>query len=153
MLPSGVAFVGVQGGQLQEIEVLVDPRRMAARNLALSDVATALANSNVLSVVGRIQDHNKLLLLALDDTLRQAHQVRDTVVQAGPGGVVRVGDIAQVGDSVTPQWIRIGEDGHPAVQFQVYQQPNANSVAISAAVRQALATFQPQTPAGITLSN
>jgi len=149
----GVAFVSVQGGQLQEIEVLVDPRRMAARNLALSDVATALANANVLSVVGRIQDHNKLLLLALDDTLRQAQQVRDTVVQAGPGGVVRVGDVAQVGDSVTPQWIRIGEDGHPAVQFQVYQQPNANSVAISAAVRQALAAFQPQMPAGITLSN
>jgi len=149
----GVAYVGVQGGQVQEVEVLVDPRRLAARNLALSDVANALANANVLTVVGRMQDHDKLLLLAIDDTLRQVEQVRNTVVQASPGGVVRVGDVAEVGDSVMPQWIRIGEDGHPAVQFQVYQQPNANSVAISASVRQALAAFQPQMPAGITLSN
>ena len=149
----GVAYVGVQGGAVQEVQVLVDPHRLAGRNLALSDVATALAKANILTVVGRIQDHDKLLLLALDDTLRRVEQVRDTVVQAGPGGVVRVGDVAEVTDGVVPQWIRVGEDGHPAVQFQVYQQPNANSVAISAAVREALADFRPQMPAGITLSD
>ena len=74
----------------------------------LSDVATALGKANVLSVVGRLQDHDKLLLLALDDTMRQAQQVRETVVQAGPGGVVRIGDIAAVQDGVVPQWTRVG---------------------------------------------
>ena len=149
----GVSHVSVQGGEVAEVEVLVDPHALAMRGLALSDVATALGKANVLSVVGRLQDHDKLLLLALDDTMRQAQQVRETVVQAGPGGVVRIGDIAAVQDGVVPQWTRVGEDGHPAVQFAVYQQPNANSVALSAAVRQALAGFQPQMPAGVTLSN
>ena len=149
----GVSHVSVQGGEVAEVEVLVDPHALAMRGLALSDVATALGKANVLSVVGRLQDHDKLLLLALDDTMRQAQQVRETVVQAGPGGVVRIGDIAAVQDGVVPQWTRVGEDGHPAVQFAVYQQPNANSVALSAAVRKALAGFQPQMPAGVTLSN
>jgi len=149
----GVSHVSVSGGQIAEIEVLVDPHRLAARGLALSDVAAALAKANVLTVVGRMQDHDKLLLLALDDTIRQIGQVRDTIVQAGPGGVVRVGDLAEVRDGVVPQWIRVGEDGHPAVQFDVYQQPTGNSVAISAAIRKALAAFQPQMPPGITVSN
>jgi len=149
----GVSHVSVSGGQIAEIEVLVDPHRLAARGLALSDVAAALAKANVLTVVGRMQDHDKLLLLALDDTIRQIGQVRDTIVQAGPGGVVRVGDLAEVRDGVVPQWIRVGEDGHPAVQFDVYQQPTGNSVAISAAVRKALAAYQPQMPPGVTLSN
>lgn len=149
----GVGHVGVQGGQVQEIEVLVDPQRLAARGLALSDIAAALGKANVLTVVGQMQDHDKLLLLALDNTLRQVEQVRDTVVQAGPGGVVRVGDLGEVRDGVVPQWTRVGEDGHDAVQFQVYQQPNANSVAISAAVQKALAAFQPQMPPGVVLSN
>jgi len=148
----GVSHVAVNGGQVQEVQVLVDPHRLAARGLALSDVATALGKTNVLTVVGRMQDHDKLLLLALDDTMRQIGQVRDTVVQAGPGGVVRVGDLAEVQDGVQPQWLRVGEDGHAAVQFEVYQQPSGNSVAISAAVRKALAAFQPQMPSGITLS-
>ena len=148
----GVAHVGVQGGQVEEIEVLVDPHRLAAHGLALSDVALALSKANVLSVVGRMQDHDKLLLLALDDTIRQIAQVKATVLQSGPGGVVHVGDVAEVRDGAQPQWIRIGEDGHPSVQFQVYQQPSGNSVAISAAVREALADDRPQMPAGVTIT-
>ncbi len=149
----GVSYVGVQGGAVEEVDVLVDPHRLAARGLALSDVALALGKANVLTVVGRMQDHSKLLLLMLDNTTRQIEQVRNTVIQGGPGGVVRVGDVADVGDGVVPQWTRISEDGQPAVQFQVYQQPDGNTVAIAAAVRKALAAYQPQLPAGVTLFN
>ncbi len=147
----GVSHVGVQGGQLREFEVLANPHLLAMHGLALSDVATALGKANVLTVVGRIQDHDKLLLLALDDTMRQLEEVRDTVLQGGANGVVRVGDIAEVRDGVMPQWIRVGESGSPAVQLQIYQQPSANNVAIAAAVRQALATFQPRLPPDVKL--
>ena len=147
----GVSYVGVNGGQLREVEVLVDPHLLAMHGLALSDVALALSKSNVLTVVGRMQDHDKLLLLALDDTMRQIQQVRDAVVQAGSGGVVRVGDLAEVQDGIVPQWIRVGESGAPAVQIQIYQQPTANNVAIAAAVRKALAEFQPRLPPDVKL--
>jgi len=149
----GVSFVGVQGGEVQEVQVLVDPQRLAARGLALSDVAAALGKSNVLNVVGQMQDHSKLLLLTLDNTARQAEQVRSAVIHGGPGGLVRVGDVAEVADGVVPHWTRVGEDGRPAVQFQVYQQPDGNTVAIAAAVRKALADYQPLLPAGVTLAN
>ena len=149
----GVSFVGVEGGAIQEVDVLVDPHRLASRGLALGDVATAIGKANVLTVVGLLQDHSKLLLLTLDNTARQIEQVRNAVVQGSPGGVVRVGDVADVKDGVMPQWTRVSEDGFPAVQFQVYQQPDGNTVAIAAAVRKALADFQPQLPAGVTLAN
>ena len=122
-------------------------------------MASALGKGNVLTVVGRMQDRSKLLLLAVDNTTRQLEQVRNTVVQGsagsqgGTGGIVRVGDVAEISDGVVPQWTRVSEDGRPAVQFQVYQQPDGNTVAIAAAMRQALAAFQPQLPAGITLAN
>jgi multidrug efflux pump subunit AcrB len=147
----GVSYVGVQGGEIREVEVLVDPHRLALHGLALSDVATALGRANVLSVVGRMQDHDKLLLLALDDTMRQLAQVRDTVLQGGANGIVRVGDVAEVRDGVVPRWIRVGESGRPAVQIQIYQQPNANNVAIASAVRDALADFQPRLPPDVKL--
>jgi multidrug efflux pump subunit AcrB len=149
----GVAYVGFQGGAIQEVEILVDPHRLAARGLALSDVAAGLGKSNVLNVVGRLQDHSKLLLLMLDNTARQLDQVRDTVIQGSPGGVVRVGDVAEISDGIVPQFTRVSEDGRPAVQFEVYQQPDGNTVAIAAAVRKALAGYQPQLPAGVTITN
>jgi multidrug efflux pump subunit AcrB len=149
----GVAYVGLQGGDVQEVQVLVDPHRLAARGLALSDVAAALGRANVLTVVGQMQDHLKLLLLTVDNTARQVEHIRDTVVQGGPSGLVRVGDVADVRDGVVQQWTRVSEDGRPAVQFQVYQQPDGNTVAIAGAVRKALAAYQAQLPAGVTLAN
>jgi multidrug efflux pump subunit AcrB len=147
----GVSYVGVQGGQLREVQVLVDPHRLALNGLSLADVATALGKSNVLTVVGRMEDHDKLLLLALDDSMRQIAQVRDTVVQAGAGGIVRVSDLADVQDGVVPQWIRVGENGSPAVQLQIYQQPSGNNVAIAAAVREALTDYRPHLPPDVKL--
>ena len=149
----GVSHVAVQGGQLREVQVLVDPHRLAMHGLALADVANVLGRANVLTVVGRMQDHDKLLLLALDDTMRQIEQVRDSVVQAGPTGIVRVGDLADVQNGVVSQWIRVGEDGSPAVQVQIYQQPNANNVAIATGVREALADYQPRLPPDVRLVN
>ena len=149
----GVAYVGLQGGDVREVQVLVDPHRLVARGLALSDVAAALGRSNVLTVVGQMQDHLKLLLLTVDNLAHQIEPIQDTVVQSGPGGLVRVGDVADVRDGVVQQWTRVSEDGHPAVQFQVYQQPDGNTVAIAAAVRKALATYKAQLPVGVTLAN
>ena len=137
----GVKRVGVEGGETPEVHVLVDPHQLAARGLALSDVVTALHNAGVVSAVGRLQDHDKLYLVLVNDTIRRLAQIRDTVVSAGPGGVVTVGDIARVTNSFVPQWVRVTQDGKPAVLFNVYEQPSGNAVRIAAAVRRTLAQF------------
>jgi CzcA family heavy metal efflux pump len=149
----GVARVDVLGGAQQEIQVLIDPHRLDAHGLALSDVTAALGAANTLAAVGRLEDHDKLYLIVSNNTLRHLEEVRDVVVQAGDNGVVRIGDVAQVVDGVEPQWTKLDEDGMPAVLFQVYEQPDGNSVQIAQMVHQKLATFRPQMPAGVKLSN
>jgi multidrug efflux pump subunit AcrB len=62
-----------------------------------------------------------------------------------------VRDVATVQDGVVPQWIRVVEDGKPAVLFNVYEQPDGNAVQIAAAVRAKLAAFT--LPPGVHLVN
>src|SRR5579871_5389256 len=50
----GVARVVVQGGRVPEIAVDVDPRKLAAYRLSLTDIDQALAQTNVVRAVGRI---------------------------------------------------------------------------------------------------
>ena len=57
---SGVAGVDVLGGAPREIAVDVDPARLAALNLTLADVATALSASNTVQGVGKIEDRHRL---------------------------------------------------------------------------------------------
>ncbi|MEJ0092836.1 MAG: efflux RND transporter permease subunit [Methylocella sp.] len=148
---SGLSRVGVQGGAAQEIEVETDPNKLAVYGLSFTDVTTALAAANVLQAVGKIEDHDKLYLVVSDHTLATLATIRDVVVRSDPTGVVRLRDIATIRDGVVPQWLRVVEDGRPAVLFNVYEQPDGNAVQIAADVKTALAGFS--LPAGVTMKN
>lgn len=147
----GLAKVAVQGGEQREIEVEADPHKLDAYGLGFSDVTAALAGANVLQAVGKIEDHDKLYLVVSDHTLATLDKIRDVVVRTDSAGVVRLRDLATVKDGFVPQWIRVVEDGRPAVLFNVYEQPDGNAVQIAAAVKAALSGFK--LPPGVVLKN
>ncbi len=148
---AGLARVDVQGGETAEVEVLADPHRLAAYGLGMTDLADALAKGNVLQAVGQLQDNHKLYLVVADRSISKTDAVGDVVVRSDPAGVVRVRDVATVRDGVVPQWIRVVEDGRPAVLFNVFEQPDGNAVQIAQAVRAKLASFH--LPDGVRLVN
>jgi multidrug efflux pump subunit AcrB len=147
----GLARVSVQGGAVEEVQVLADPHRLDAFGLGMSDLVAAIGAGNVLKAVGHVQDHDKLYLVVSNSDLHQLAQLRDIVVRSDAGGIVRLRDVAQVQDGAMPQWIRIGADGKPAVLFNIYQQPDADTVQIATDVRQRLAAYP--LPAGLHLAN
>ena len=150
---TGVAQVNVQGGEVGELHADVDPGRLRALNLSLGEVAAAVSHAASIKAMGRISDHYKLFLLLADNQPKTVTALRDIVVRAGPGGVVRLGDVATVSLDHVPQWIRVNADGQNAVLMQVYQQPDGNSVQIAGDVKQRLADYAPQMPAGVRIAN
>ena len=147
----GLAKIGVQGGEQREIQVEADPHKLDSYGLGFNDVTTALAVANVLQAIGKLEDHNKLYLVISDHTLETLDEIRDVVIRADTAGVVRLRDIATVKDGFVPQWIRVVEDGKPAVLFNVYEQPDGNAVQIAASVKAALSGFK--LPPGVVLKN
>ena len=139
---TGLARVGVQGGDTAEVEVLADPQRLGAYGLAMTDLAAAIRSGNVLSAVGQVQDRGRLSLVIADRSIASAAQVGAIVVKATPTGVVHVRDVATVQDGAVPVWRRIVEDGRPAVLFNIYEQPDGNAVQIAKSVQAKLATLK-----------
>ncbi len=135
----GVARVGVDGGSVREYRVTVDPAKLASHNLALSDVTTALSGANVLTAVGRLEDHFKLYLVVAEAQFKNLDEIGQTVVHAGPGGVTLLEQVATVDRAVSPQYIHSTADGHDCVLVNVFQQPGGNTVEIAAGIRSALA--------------
>ncbi|HXR19818.1 MAG TPA: efflux RND transporter permease subunit [Steroidobacteraceae bacterium] len=138
----GLARVDVQGGAIDEVEVLADPHRLEAYGLGLADLVTAVTEGNALQAVGRVQDHDKLYLVVSNSDLRQLRALEELVVRSDAAGIVRLRDVAQVRDGSVPQWIEVSEDGEPAVLFNVYEQPDGNAVQIAADVRARLAALK-----------
>jgi CzcA family heavy metal efflux pump len=149
----GVARVQVQGGDLAEYHVDVDLAKLRAYGLSTADVARALAQAAAIQGLGRLEDHYKLYLILADNQPAGVAAIQRIVVRAGAGGVVSVGDVAQVAESRVPQWIRVNADGQDAVLLSVYQQPDANSVDIARQVAARLAEYAPRMPPGVRVAN
>ncbi len=147
----GVARVEVQGGQIGEYHVDVNPARLQALGLSFQDIANALAEQNVFTSVGRLEDHYQLYLTVADSQLKNPQDIGNVVVKHGPDGIVRLRDIAKVTASVVPRWVSVRADGQPAVLVNIYQQPGGNTVAIARAVAAKLAANRDRLPGDVTL--
>ena len=150
---TGVAHVDVQGGEVAEFHADVDPHKLRALGLSLADVTKAVSNAATIQAMGRVSDHYKLYLLLANNQPTTLAALGDIVVRAVPGGVIRLQDVARVSLSHVPQWIRVNADGQNAVLLQIYQQPGGNSVQIANDVKQKLADYAPQLPAGVHIAN
>ena len=149
----GVTRVDVLGGAQEEYRVTVDPAKLTSYGLSLSDVAQALSASNVVSAVGRLEDHYKLYLVVSDTRFKNLAEIQNTVLRSGKSGVVLLEDVAAVSSQTAPQWTRVTADGHDAVIFQIYQQPGGNTVEIARELKTTLAGFTSQLPPRIKIAN
>jgi CzcA family heavy metal efflux pump len=149
----GVSRVQVIGGTIEEYRVTVDPMKLKAYELSLDDVAKSLSGANVISAVGRLEDHYKLYLVVSDTRLQNLNHIRQTILKTGANGLVRLSDVAAVNQSTVPGWTRVTADGKNAVLFSVYQQPGSNSVQIAKDVKTRLANYKAQVPAGVNIAN
>lgn len=149
----GVARVGVVGGEQEELRVTVDPAKLASFGLSMSDVSKALSASNIVTAVGRIEDHYKLYLGVSDTRFTDPSTISMTALRSGKDGVVLVEDVATVARQTAPKWTRVTADGHDAVIFQIYQQPGGNTVEIDSELKAKLARYGPHLPKNIKISN
>ncbi|WP_298263610.1 efflux RND transporter permease subunit [Acidocella sp.] len=147
----GIRRVGVLGGQTPEVQVRVDPAKLQAYNLTLTDVATAISAANTIDAVGRLQDNDLLYLAISNNAFQSVQSVRDVTLRLAGGGILRLSDIATVTLGAKPEWLLIDNNGQPAVTFDVYQQDSADSLGMERAVSQKLASFMKTQPDTIHL--
>ena len=150
---NGVSRVLVQGGDREEYHVTVDPAQLQAYGLTLGDVAKALSAANIVTAVGRLEDHYKLYLVMSDTRLTDLEQIGRIILRSGPDGLVRLEEVANIQSDVVPQWLRVTADGHEAVLVNVYQQLGSNTVQIARDIKAKLASFHSQLPKDVRISN
>lgn len=148
----GISRVQVQGGKISEYHVDVDAAKLRALNLSLSDVTRAVKQAASIKALGRITDHYKLDLVLANNQPDSIAALQKIVLRASSGGVVTVGDVAQVSASVKPQYVRVTADGQQAVLLSIYQQPDGNSVQIGRDVKAKLAGYSSQMPKGVKVA-
>jgi hydrophobe/amphiphile efflux-1 (HAE1) family protein len=148
---SGVAQVQVFGAQKYAVRVQVDPNALAAMGIGLDQVRDAIAAANSNKPVGSLSGPRQSLTLEASGQLTEAAGYRPLIVAYRKGNPVRLGDVAQVLDSVendkTASWL----NGQRSILLAVQRQPDANTVAVVDAIKHELPQLQAMLPASVQL--
>ena len=147
----GVAQVTRVGGVSREINVLVDPDRLAARGLTASQVNDALRGVQTDAPGGRAQVGGREQNVRILGTASSVAQLRALNIPTGGGGFVKLSDVADIGDGASEVRGFARLDGRPVVGFQVSKTKEASDVVAEDAIVAKLAEMEKTHP-GVTFT-
>jgi HAE1 family hydrophobic/amphiphilic exporter-1 len=142
----GVAAVEVNGGEVRELQVNLDPRRLEALNLPITEVAARLAADNLDVPGGQVRRDGKAVSLRTQGQYQSASEIEHVILRSAGGSTVRVKDVGTVVDGYEDRLSTTRLDGADAVSFSVRKQSGANTVDVQNKIDAALARLAPQFP-------
>lgn len=127
----GVGSVEVAGGQVRELQVVVDQDRLAAYGLAMSDIVAAVAGENRDIAAGNVTSETFDVMAKTDGRFRSVADVEDVLVPLPNGrDRIRLSDVAKVRDGHAEQRLFVRLNGQPAVRLTVSKLPGSNTVRV-----------------------
>lgn len=149
---AGVRTVTVQGGQVPEFHIIPNLALMRNAGVTISDLVTAVQQSNIIQSPGLYEDHHELILGLIGAQVHDAEQLGNLMVKTTTGGApVHISDVATVERSVEPTYTIVAANGQPAVLINIARQPSSNTVAVADAVTQKLQQLEKALPQGVTI--
>ena len=142
----GVASVNLVGGRAPEFHVVVDPTRLQAAGLGLSQVTDAIGRNNVIAPSGMHEENHTLYLTVVDARARKLEDIGRIVVAVVRGVPIRVQDVAQVQPGEEPVFNIVTADGVNAVLLNIRSQPDGSTLDIARALQEEVRALRQELP-------
>src|SRR4051794_26948212 len=149
---AGVGLVSLSGGQRPAVRVQANPLALAANNLGLEDVRTAITAANVKRAKGSLDGPNRAYTIDANDQLSSAPQYKSIVVAYRNGAPIYLSDVADVVDGAENARLAAWMNEVPAVILNIQRQPGANVIEVVDRIKQQLPQLQASLPASIDVA-
>ncbi|MBD2130882.1 efflux RND transporter permease subunit [Microcoleus sp. ZQ-A2] len=148
----GVASVDVAGGVQEEVLVQIDPNRLQALGIGLTNVLDALEERNLDVSGGRLRGESSEPLTRTVGRFGDAREIRNlsfevsrtetssnlepfNIQPSNPQPRVYLRDFAEVIDGTEDQRVFVFLNGEPAVKVSITKQPDANTIQVVEGVK------------------
>ncbi|MBD3740468.1 MAG: multidrug efflux RND transporter permease subunit [Stenotrophomonas sp.] len=148
----GVGLVSLAGGQRPAVRIQVNPAALAANNLGMDHIRTAIAAANVNLPKGSFDGPIRAVMLDANDQMRSVDEYRALVLAWRDGAPLRLGDVATITDGAENRQLAAWSGTTPAVLVNIQRQPGANVIAVVEQVRTLLPQLQATLPAGVQMN-
>jgi len=171
---TGVGLVTIEGNQKPAVRVRVNPAAIAARNISLEDIRTALNQNNVNAPKGSFDGLRQAYAIGANDQIFSAEQYAEMIIAYKNGTPVRLKDVGEVIDDVEnvrlAAWVDAPNEAiihtsapkrksadatiqqKSAVILDIQRQPGANIIQTADRVKALLPKMQANLPSSVHVS-
>jgi multidrug efflux pump len=147
---TGVADVTIFGERRYAMRIWVDRERLAAYNLTVQDIESALRTQNVELPSGRIESQDREFTILSRTGLTTPEQFENIVVKLADGYQVKMRDVARIELGAADTRRDSTFNGKTTVTIGIVKQAVANPLDVSSALRQVLPEINESLPEGMT---
>ncbi|MCB1214207.1 MAG: efflux RND transporter permease subunit, partial [Deltaproteobacteria bacterium] len=150
----GVSSIVRRGYQEPEFSVEVDPQKIKAAHLGLSQIIQVLANTNINLPGGTVlTGPNEEVLLRVSGEFYKTEAVADVILRSNESGYhIKVRDVAQVIPTLEEARITNRTDGKPSINLMVAKKETGDIIEMVEAVQSEVETFLKSAPPGLKVS-
>ena len=147
----GVAQVSIGGQQKPAVRVQIDPAKIAALGIQLSDIASVITSATVDNPKGSINGPIHSFAVYDNDQLLKAAPWNDVVIAYRNGAPVRIRDIGIALDAAENTQLAAWQNGKPGIILQIYKQPGTNILDTVAQVEKVLPQVMNAVPPSVKM--
>lgn len=152
----GVGDVTIFGAQDYSMRVWLKPDRMAQLGLTTADISNAIKAQNAQNAAGKIgqepapSDQQLVYTVTAKGRLLTPEEFGNIVIRAsGPGGVLRLKDVARIELGAYSYDQQVTLDGKPTIAMGVFLQTGANALDVAKRVTEKMDSLQKKFPEGM----
>jgi len=147
----GVGEVTVGGSALPAVRVEVNPAALDKYGIGFEAVRAAIAGTNANRPKGAVEEGDRRWQVLANDQAKRAAEYVPLIVAYRNGAAVRLGEVAEVVDSVQDLRNAGSANGRPSVLVVITAQPGANIVETVDRIKALLPQMRASIPRGIDL--
>ncbi len=142
----GVGEVQIFGGRQREIKIYINPDRLRAFNLSVTEVSNAIRAQNQEFPGGAVNEGTRSLNLRTISKITDVNQFNEIVIVTRNGFPIKIKDVGRVEDGGVEPTTAAALDGTPAVFLAIRKQSGSNTIELIAGVKKRMAEILPTLP-------
>ncbi|MDQ3797867.1 MAG: efflux RND transporter permease subunit, partial [Acidobacteriota bacterium] len=148
----GVGEVQIFGARNREIKIYLNPDRLRAYNLSVTQVVNAVRAQNTESPGGSVQEGARTTALRTLSKVTKVEEFNDIVITSRNGYPIKIGDVGRVADAGVDPTTAASLNSVPSVSVAVRKQSGSNTIALIQGVKERMAEIQPTLPKDLNIA-
>ncbi|MGB3548281.1 MAG: efflux RND transporter permease subunit, partial [Saprospiraceae bacterium] len=148
----GIANIRIWGSKEYSMHLNLDPDKMAALEIAPTDIRDALARENVELPTGKIEGYRQELTIRTFGRLETEQDFNDLIVLEKNGTIIRLKDVGSARiEALNKRTLLRGKGIIPMVGVAITPQPGANYIEIADDIYRRVEAIEKEFPEDITV--